>query len=219
MWFNGLPEERIELWTNFCERLSTHFIVRKRQSLIISTLSWSVQGKKESLRYYIDNFTQASNEVERTKEGLKCWIFENGLLRDHTFWMKIGRKKVRTTQEIVSMAQSYIILEEKLNMRFDNHIFVDTNFMRPTGKDSIYGGTTMTEVCKVDTRSTRNWTYPLKIFTMSMLTPSSGKAQSDHLTLSKRHLIQISQSTLVFINITTIKLTTTSNWRMSLKGW
>lgn len=33
------------------------------------------------------------------------------------------------------MDESYMILEEKLNTRFDNPVSIDTNSGRPTGKD------------------------------------------------------------------------------------
>lgn len=73
-------------------------------------------------------------EVDIAKEGLKCWIFENDLLKDHTFKLNIGRKKVETTQEMLNLIESYMIIEEKKSTRFDNPTSTNTNFGRPTRK-------------------------------------------------------------------------------------
>lgn len=51
-------------------------------------------------------------EVGVSEEGLKCWIFENGLLRDV--------KGAQTMQEMLRMDQPYIILKENMNTQFDN---------------------------------------------------------------------------------------------------
>ena len=113
-----------------------HFTAWKRQSVIVAALGEIIQGKKESPQSYIEQFTYVIIEVLGAEEGLKCWIFENGLLRDHPFKLKIGRKKVRTTQEMLSMARSYTILEEKLNTHFDNPVFVNTKSIHPARKES-----------------------------------------------------------------------------------
>lgn len=63
-------------------------------------------------------------------------IFENCLLRDHPFWSKIGRKKFKTIDQILTMAESYIVLEEELDTRFDNPASVETYTSRPVGKES-----------------------------------------------------------------------------------
>ncbi|KAL5070505.1 hypothetical protein RYX36_021392, partial [Vicia faba] len=92
----------------------------KRDLVTAITLSEIIQGKKERLWSYIDQFTQVSIKVYGVEEGLKCWIFENYLWCDHPFRLKIGRKKVRTAQEMLTIAQSNMILEENMNTHFDN---------------------------------------------------------------------------------------------------
>lgn len=62
--------------------------------MTVSTLSGTVQGNNESLQSYIDQFTQVVMEVKGAKAGIKCWIFENDLLCDHPFRLKIRREKV-----------------------------------------------------------------------------------------------------------------------------
>lgn len=95
---------------------------------------WLFKGRK-TVQSYTNWFTQVDVELEGDEEGLKCWIFENDLLGDYPFKSKIGRKRVRTTQEMMNMVQSYMILEEKLNKWFDNPTYVDTNSSRSASKE------------------------------------------------------------------------------------
>lgn len=55
---------------------------------------------------------------------------------DHHFRLKIGRNKVMNTQEMISMAQSYLILKDKLNTCFNNPACASTNSSHPTRKES-----------------------------------------------------------------------------------
>lgn len=75
-------------------------------------------------------------EVGGIEKGLKCCIFENGLLKGHPFRLRIDRKKVRITQEMMSMVESYMILAERLSTHFDNLIPVDANHASPGWKES-----------------------------------------------------------------------------------
>lgn len=61
---------------------------------------------------------------------------ENGLLRDHPFNQKLGKRKVKFMQEMLTMVEPYVILEEKLYMRFDNPASADFHSSRPIGKES-----------------------------------------------------------------------------------
>lgn len=71
----------------------------------------------------------------RNQRAFQCWIFENGLLCDQPFRMKLGKKKVKNTQEMLNLDQSYITLEEKLNTHYDNPTFAtNEKSERPTGK-------------------------------------------------------------------------------------
>lgn len=133
LWFNGMSDVSIKSQTDFCEQFSIHFTAYKRKHVRVATLNGIVQGKKERLRSYIDHFTQVVVEVEGAEESLKCWIFKNGLLCNHPFRLKIERKKLRTTQGMLSMSQSYMILEEKLDTRFDNPISTPT----PTSRQGM----------------------------------------------------------------------------------
>lgn len=80
---------------------------------------------------HIDQFIQGVIKVEGVEEGLNYWIFDNGLLRNQIFRLKIEKKKVRTPLEMLSMALSYMILEEKQNTRFNNIASVDTRSRYP----------------------------------------------------------------------------------------
>lgn len=114
---------------NFCKRFSAHLSTLKIQPVVVVALSGIVQGKKKRLKSYFDHFTQVIVEVEGAKEYLKYLILYNDLMRDLPL-------KVRTTQEIMNIAQPYMILEEKLNMQFDNLTSVDVNSSRPAIRDS-----------------------------------------------------------------------------------
>lgn len=76
----------------FLSTVLVHFATRERQLMIIDALNEIIQGKKENMWCYIDWFMQVVVEVEDVEEWLKCWIFENDLLHDHHFKLKIGRK-------------------------------------------------------------------------------------------------------------------------------
>lgn len=108
------------LSSDLYESFTTHFTVQKRQPTKISTLSDITHGKKESLRSYIDCFTQLVVELDGGEEGLKCWIFENVPLLDSSFIQKLGHREDGIVKEILNKAQTFINFEEKLNARFDN---------------------------------------------------------------------------------------------------
>lgn len=78
-----------------------------------------VHGKNERMQFYIGRFTLVVVQVKGFGEDLKCWIFENGLLRGHPFRLKIWRKKVRTTQDLLSESVLHD-LGGKLNTQFNN---------------------------------------------------------------------------------------------------
>lgn len=90
--FNGIPDRSIEFYMDFCERFTTHFTSRKRRPMTVHALSGIIHGKKERLQFHIDQFIQVVVEVDRYEEGLKCWIFENNLLRDLPFRLNLERK-------------------------------------------------------------------------------------------------------------------------------
>lgn len=70
-------------------------------------------------------------------ESLQSWIFENGLLHDNPFCTKLGKKKVKTTREMLNLDQPYITLEEKLDTYLDNPTSAtNENSKRLLGKES-----------------------------------------------------------------------------------
>lgn len=46
-------------------------------------------------------------------------------MRDHPFKHKLGKKKVKFVQKMLTMVEHYILLEEKLTVCFDNLTFID----------------------------------------------------------------------------------------------
>lgn len=92
LWFNGLPDGCIESWAYFFDRLTAYFTSRKRQLVTIAALSSIMQGENESLQTYINQSTQVEMEVDGAEEAFQCWIFKNGLLRNHPSRTKLGKK-------------------------------------------------------------------------------------------------------------------------------
>lgn len=74
-------------------------------------------------------------EFKGPGESLQCWIFEKGLIREHPFKLNIGRKKAKTIQEMLTMLEPYMLLEEKLNMHFENPALVETHSSLSAGKE------------------------------------------------------------------------------------
>lgn len=72
------------------QKLLQSFHELERQQLKVAALKGMTQRRKKSLRSHIDSFTQVVVEVKGVDDGLKCWIFENGLLRDNPFKHKLG---------------------------------------------------------------------------------------------------------------------------------
>lgn len=67
LWLYTLPDGCIKSWTNFCDRFTPYFNSRKKQPITIVALNFVMQGTKESLRSYIDQFTQVAIEVKGTE--------------------------------------------------------------------------------------------------------------------------------------------------------
>lgn len=82
--------------------------------------------------------------------------FEDGLLYDHPFKLKIIRKNVRTTRKMLSMDHSCMNLEEKLNMRFENPSSFDSTLDAQPGGILIGGRTSPTKECMDKTTSTHH---------------------------------------------------------------
>lgn len=96
-----------------------------------------MQGEKESLRSNIDRFTQIAVEVEGPKKAIQCWTFKNGLLCDHHFCTKLGKKKVKNDSGDAKLGPTIHDIGRKPNTRFDNPTsHVDVSFNLPTGKES-----------------------------------------------------------------------------------
>lgn len=69
---------------------------------------------------YIYRFTQVSIEVDKAQEGFQCWILENSLLSECPFMKNLGKMKGNSIQEMLTMDEPLMILDEKLTMHFSN---------------------------------------------------------------------------------------------------
>lgn len=75
---------------------------------------------------------------------------KNVIIQDHPFRLKLGRKREGTMQEILSMAKSYMVLEEKLNTWLNNLISVDPNLAARQERSSV------ARECRASTTNTRH---------------------------------------------------------------
>lgn len=101
--FKSLLNRSINSWIDFNENLTSCLIAEKRKPTTIATLGIIAQGKKESLRSYIDCFIHVIIEVGGLYESLKCWIFENGLKDDNSFKDMLGRKEAHSLKELLNL--------------------------------------------------------------------------------------------------------------------
>lgn len=67
LWFNTFSNKSIEYWMNFYKRFDAYFTGQKMQLVTITALSVIIHWKKESLRSYIDLFTQVEFEVDKAE--------------------------------------------------------------------------------------------------------------------------------------------------------
>lgn len=54
-------------------------------------------------------------EVGEFKEGIKCWIFENGLWYDSSFREKLGCIETHSLKELLTRVHPFINLERNLS--------------------------------------------------------------------------------------------------------
>lgn len=96
---------------------------------------WLYSLWTEPSKCFVDWFTQVAIEFEGAEGG----IIENDHLKDHPFRLKIWMKKVKTPLDMLSMAESYMIVEDKLSSRFENLVSADTNSSLLAEKESYWG--------------------------------------------------------------------------------
>jgi hypothetical protein len=113
-WFKALPEGSIDSWKTLCKKFTSHFTSRRKQPKTVSVLSAIVQGKKETLREYIERFTRTAVDVKDSDDKLLCWIFKKGLKPDSMFKEKLGLEAPLNMHDLLTRAQPYINYEEKL---------------------------------------------------------------------------------------------------------
>lgn len=94
------------------------------------------KGRKITYGRTLISSPKFSIEVDRAQEGLQCLTFENGLLSDHSFRSKLGKRKVKYIQEMLTMAEPFLLLEEKLTIHFNNPTSSEPHSGRPYGKKS-----------------------------------------------------------------------------------
>lgn len=79
----------------------------------MAVLNDIVQGKKETLREYVERFIREGVEVQGAQDSLKCFIFENNLCDDCKFKEELGLRAARDMSDLLMSAQPYIKYKEK----------------------------------------------------------------------------------------------------------
>lgn len=111
---------------------------------------------------YIDGFTHISIEVDGAQECLQCWIFENNLLSDHSFKKKLGMRKVKYVQEMLTMVEPFMLLEENLATCLDNPMSSESHFGCHLKKNLTRAEMTLTITCKGNMTDSYFWRFLVK---------------------------------------------------------
>ncbi|KAL0416591.1 UNVERIFIED_CONTAM: hypothetical protein Slati_3491000 [Sesamum latifolium] len=113
VWFNQLPAHTIESFEQLSQRFLHHFSINKRYPKAASYLFTVVQQEQESLRDYVQRFSEAVLEVQDLNHELLASILQQGLRRGR-FRESIAGKPPTTLDELLKRVAKYIRIEEAL---------------------------------------------------------------------------------------------------------
>ncbi|KAL0433426.1 UNVERIFIED_CONTAM: hypothetical protein Slati_2676900 [Sesamum latifolium] len=113
VWFNQLPAHTIENFEQLSQRFLHHFSINKKYPKTASYLFTVVQQEQESLRDYVQRFSEAVLEVPHLNHELLASILQQGL-RKGRFRESITEKPPTTLDELLKRAAKYIRIEEAL---------------------------------------------------------------------------------------------------------
>ncbi|KAL0313588.1 UNVERIFIED_CONTAM: hypothetical protein Sradi_5758100 [Sesamum radiatum] len=118
-WFNQLPTHIIENFKQLSQRFLHHFSINKRYSKTASYLFTIIQQEQESLRDYVQRFSEAVLEVPHLNHELLASILQQGLRRGR-FRESIAGKPPTTLDQLLKRAAKYIRIEEALKHKVDS---------------------------------------------------------------------------------------------------
>ncbi|XP_058724210.1 uncharacterized protein LOC131595762 [Vicia villosa] len=110
-WYRNLPSNSIHSWTELKELFLSHFTASRRQPKSEANLEAVVQGPNEPLRDYLERFNKEAVQVQ-TKDYMKRYILERGLLPGSDFKKAIKIEKVNSMNDLLSKAKVFIDFEE-----------------------------------------------------------------------------------------------------------
>ncbi|KAL0313166.1 UNVERIFIED_CONTAM: hypothetical protein Sradi_5715900 [Sesamum radiatum] len=118
-WFNQLLVHTIENFKQLSQRFLHHFSINKRYPKTASYFFTIIQQEQESLRDYVQQFSEAVLEVPHLNHELLASILQQGLRRGR-FRESIARKPPTTLDELLKRAAKYIRIEEALKPKVDS---------------------------------------------------------------------------------------------------
>ncbi|XP_073153397.1 uncharacterized protein [Henckelia pumila] len=116
-WFNKLPAGSIASLEQLTQRFLHQFSINRKYPKTASYLFSVVQKEGESLREYVQRFTQAVHEVPHVNHDLLTGIMQQNL-RHRKFKESIAGKPPSTLEELLERAEKYIRIEETIEPRY-----------------------------------------------------------------------------------------------------
>ncbi|KAL0341718.1 UNVERIFIED_CONTAM: hypothetical protein Scaly_1834400 [Sesamum calycinum] len=110
-WFNQLLSGTIDSFEQLSQRFLHHFAINKRYPKTASYLFTVIQREHESLRDYVQRFSEAILEVPHVNPELLASIMQQNL-RMGRFRESIAGKPPATLDELLVRAEKYIRIEE-----------------------------------------------------------------------------------------------------------
>ncbi|KAL0281765.1 UNVERIFIED_CONTAM: hypothetical protein Sradi_7289600 [Sesamum radiatum] len=115
-WFNQLPMGTIDSFEQLSQCFLHHFAINKRYPKTASYLFTVIQREHESLRDYVQRFSEAVLEVPYVNQELLASIMQQNLRRGR-FLESIAGKPPATLDELLVRAKKYIRIEETCDVR------------------------------------------------------------------------------------------------------
>ncbi|XP_073152949.1 uncharacterized protein [Henckelia pumila] len=116
-WFNKLPAGSIASLEQLTQRFLHQFSINRKYPKTASYLFSVVQKEGESLREYVQRFTQAVHEVPHVNHDLLAGIMQQKL-RHRKFKESIAGKPPSTLEELLERAEKYIRIEETIEPQY-----------------------------------------------------------------------------------------------------
>ncbi|XP_073120680.1 uncharacterized protein [Henckelia pumila] len=113
-WFNKLPGGTIASLEQLTQRFLHQFSINQIYPKIAAYLFSIVQKESESLREFVQRFTQAVHEVPHVNHDLLAAIMQQNLCHVN-FKESIAGKPPRTLEELLERAGNYIRIEESVD--------------------------------------------------------------------------------------------------------